>query len=235
MDITEGVFTALLILASAAAHDQPVTAHVCPDIAAFQVSFPGTIVHPFEEAPPAILRWGQELLSTGVPDALVWVPVAADPSHAPGASGSASLPLPLLGGSDIPRGADPPSVAAPSVVDVSSGLLLVSLGAAVLGGVPPQVPSHRPDLDGVDGPPLSMGGSHSFRRSCNGGRLPPCPHSSRFFPPKPSRFSDRSPSCLSISGLGFSSSFSTAGNWRYLISLALSQRKFLPTSTAAIL
>jgi hypothetical protein len=60
-DVTEGDYTALISFA--AHYGQPLAIFNCPDLAAFQASYPLVIVCPFSEVPPSILLWGCELLS----------------------------------------------------------------------------------------------------------------------------------------------------------------------------
>ena len=52
-DVSEGDYAALLTFAAHYGH--PLAIYQCPDIAAFQVSHPSAIIHPFSEVPPPIL------------------------------------------------------------------------------------------------------------------------------------------------------------------------------------
>jgi hypothetical protein len=139
-DITEGGFMALIAFASM--HGHPITIHDCPNIAAFQVIFPSAIVRPFWEVPPAILRWGRDILSEAA-------------ATAAAANTSAALsPTLLLGAVGGLRGADPPPVndppfrappaqattaATPDASVSSSSLLLLGFVGGLRGADPPPV------------------------------------------------------------------------------------------------
>ena len=61
-DVSEGDYAALL--AFAAHYGHPLAIYQCPNIAAFQVSHPSVIIHPFSKVPPPILRQEYKLQSS---------------------------------------------------------------------------------------------------------------------------------------------------------------------------
>ena len=159
-DVTQGDYAALLSFA--AHYGYPIAIIHCPDIAAFQASYPSAIVRPFSEVPPPFLRRGYELMhssitSTSLPRGDSGSLLSHDPS-AP----SAQVSL---------RGNDPPSVVA-GIRASSTVMSPAGMGARP----PPRASTARPDPDGLDAPlPFmgGMGGPRFFGRSSSSFGHPP--------------------------------------------------------------
>ena len=152
-DVMMGDYVALLTFAAHYAY--PLAIHHCPDLTAFQASYPTEIIHPFSEVPPPIIKQGRELQLSSA--------ASAAPPLNGSVPSSVSSPLilshPLVGapGRSSSRGHDPPSFAAATRVST----VPPSFAAATRGSSAPLLfPHHRPDPDGFDGPSsvFGMGG-----------------------------------------------------------------------------
>ena len=159
-DVTQGDYAALLSFA--AHYGYPIAIIHCPDIAAFQASYPSAIVRPFSEVPPPFLRRGYELMHSSITSTS---PPRGDSesllSHDPSAP-SAQVSL---------RGNDPPSVVA-GIRASSTVMSPAGMGARP----PPWASTARPDPDGLDAPlPFmgGMGGPRFFGRSSSSFGHPP--------------------------------------------------------------
>ena len=159
-DVTQGDYAALLSFA--AHYGYPIAIIHCPDIAAFQASYPSAIVRPFSEVPPPFLRRGYELMHSSITSTS---PPRGDSesllSHDPSAP---SAPVSL-------RGNDPPSVVA-GIRASSTVMSTAGMGARP----PPRASTARPDPDGLDAPLLfmgGMGGPRFFGRSSSSFGHPP--------------------------------------------------------------
>ena len=129
----------------AACYGYPLAIYQCPNLVAFQASHSLAIVCPFSEVPPAFIWHGYELqASSGTSSPPQRDDLASLLSHA-------SL-VPSAQGSTL--GHDPPLVAAATWTS-SAAISSVSLGARP----PPRATSAHPDPDGVNVPPLFMGGT----------------------------------------------------------------------------
>jgi hypothetical protein len=139
-DVTTGDYAALLTFTTHYAYSLAILQ--CPDLAAFQASYPAATVRPFSKVPPPIIERGRALLISSAVS-------TASPSG--GSASSQSLLSLSSSCSSSAWGHDPPLVAA--VTRTSS--VPVSRSSAL----PP--PPRRPDPDGVDGPSsvFRMGGS----------------------------------------------------------------------------
>jgi hypothetical protein len=160
-DITKEDFAALF--ASANHYGHPIAVYNCYNLAAFQAAHPTAIICPFLEVPPAILRWGQELLSASNDHYTLTASSAANHAQATSPLGSSSSASLLSG---VSQGADPPSLSAATRV---SGSGCVSLSGVSFGCPPPHF-SCRPNSDGVEVPSAAMGGSSAaMGGSCSSG------------------------------------------------------------------
>ena len=146
-NVMEGDYAALLTFAGR--YGYPLAIYQCPDLAAFQASYPTAIVRPFAEVPASFIARGHELmLSTAASAAPSLAGLGSSPSllSHPSAQESAQ-------GSYHTRQKDPPSVAAAksSSIPFSRPSVFPS-------------PHRRPDPEGVDGPSsvFGMGGSRGI-------------------------------------------------------------------------
>ena len=150
-----GPFGALL--AFAAAHGHPFMVHECHDLQEFQTAHPSAVVRPISEVSPAIVARGLSLLAQapaqapteGVGPLPNLVRANEFVIAPPGDTTSNSSPL-LSYESPSGRGGDPPS-SGPGSLPATTRLRIPPVTR-----IPPVVP--RPDPDGINAPPLIMGG-----------------------------------------------------------------------------
>ena len=153
VDVMMGDYAALLTFAAHYAF--PLTIHHCPDLAAFQASYPMAIICPFSEVPPPIIKQGRELqLSYAASAAPPLDGSALSSVLSPSILSHPPVGAPAQGSS---RGHDPPSFAAAT----RASSVPPSFAAATrASSVPLPFPPHRPDPDGFEGPSsvFRMGG-----------------------------------------------------------------------------